>query len=148
MGTACPEKRQQEWQSWYERNRDSYLEKQRSCPKRKEYARQRYLKKKQEIREKQSEYSKTPSAKSLKCAREAGRRQRKKFPLTEEQKSEIQNFYWLAQDLKRITGEDYHVDHIIPLKGENVSGLHVPWNLQVLPSDINLFKSNKLGEEL
>lgn len=65
--------------------------------------------------------------------------------LSAEDKERIDNYYWLASDLKNITGEDYHVDHIVPLKGKNVSGLHVPWNLQVLPSDINLSKGNKHG---
>lgn len=56
---------------------------------------------------------------------------------------EIKNFYWLSKDLERVSGEKYHVDHIVPLQGKNVCGLHVPWNLQILPSDINLSKHNK-----
>lgn len=63
--------------------------------------------------------------------------------LTEEQKQQIEEAYWLAQDLKAVSGETYHVDHIIPLQGKGVCGLHVPWNLQILPADINLQKGTK-----
>jgi hypothetical protein len=39
-------------------------------------------------------------------------------------------------------GESVEVDHIIPIKGKNISGLHVPWNLQIIPSGLNQLKRN------
>jgi hypothetical protein len=57
----------------------------------------------------------------------------------------IELFYIEAQDLSKLMGEWYHVDHIIPLRGKNVCGLHVPANLQIITATENLRKQNKFN---
>lgn len=64
--------------------------------------------------------------------------------LTRKQKSEIRQLYQIAITMTKTTGEQYVVDHIIPLRSESVCGLHVPWNLRVITREENLRKSNKL----
>lgn len=49
----------------------------------------------------------------------------------------------LAALRKSMFGFSWHVDHVIPLNGTNVSGLHVSNNVQVIPAYANLQKSNK-----
>jgi hypothetical protein len=75
----------------------------------------------------------------------ARRLQRMPSWLTDDQVREIVAKYQLAAKLSIETGIKHHVDHIVPLQGKTVSGLHVPWNLQVIPALDNLRKSNKLA---
>lgn len=82
--------------------------------------------------------------KSLVNARRRRFRQATPRWLTAEHKLEIRLKYRLAIELSRRMGVPHVVDHVIPLQGETVCGLHVPWNMEVITQDENLQKSNKL----
>ena len=69
---------------------------------------------------------------------------RKRTPewLNDGHRLEIDSIYLYCHSLRSI-GLKYEVDHIVPIRGKTVSGLHVPWNLQVIPTAENRSKGNR-----
>jgi|ERR1700722_1990921 len=55
----------------------------------------------------------------------------------------IRKIYDTSTWITKATGLEHHVDHIIPMRGKLVSGLHVAENLRVLPGPENLAKGSK-----
>lgn len=56
----------------------------------------------------------------------------------------IEQFYETAAARTKVTGVKWHVDHKLPLRGKVVSGLHVPFNLQVILGSENSRKGNRV----
>lgn len=65
------------------------------------------------------------------------------FWLTEDQQKDIKEIYALAKELQWLSEEPLHIDHVMPLVNENICGLHVPWNLQIIPKSMNIKKGNR-----
>jgi hypothetical protein len=66
--------------------------------------------------------------------------------LTENDITAIECKYSVCAMLNKYGVEKWEVDHIVPLQGANVSGLHTPSNLRVIPKALNRAKGNKLLE--
>ena len=97
-------------------------------------------------------YKKTPNGKVLKRnnKRLRDRRNRQATPkwLTKKQRKDIIDTYNEMRELNKLNLESYHVDHIIPLIGVAICGLHVPWNLRVIKASDNIAKSNNIVESI
>lgn len=77
----------------------------------------------------------------------AERRAMGKVPLSEFEQLFMVEIYDLAQQLGKITGKPWHVDHVVPLKHPKVCGLHTPNNLRVVPAEVNIAKKNRFELE-
>ena len=130
------------WQKlWKENNKEAYLKQQ------KEYREGPCVKTKDKIR--LAVYRSKPENKAKRAEYEARRNFLKKKSsslLTEEHIEEMRDFYLRAIELSCETGVPHEVDHIVPLKGKTVTGLHVPWNLQIIQKSDNCSKGNKFDD--
>jgi hypothetical protein len=75
--------------------------------------------------------------------RKIAKLQRTPFWLNAGQEFEMECIYKYCAALRSM-GFDYEVDHIVPLQGKTVSGLHAPWNLQILTASENASKGNRI----
>jgi 5-methylcytosine-specific restriction endonuclease McrA len=118
---------------YYERNREAVIARAQTRPAE---AKNAYKKK--------HKHDNPDYYKELTNARRRRFRQATPKWLSAEQKLEIRLKYRLAIELSRRLGVPHAVDHSVPLQGEEVCGLHVPWNMEVITQEQNLKKSNKL----
>lgn len=143
--------------TWYEKNAESERAKAMqyhydNYDKNKHKISKRVIKWQQENKEKYAEKSKRYYEKEKHrifawqaLARAAKRNAVPKW-LNKELKQKIQDFYIEARTKTKETGVNYEVDHIVPLMGDVVCGLHVPWNLRVITRFENRSKANTFKE--
>ena len=158
------EKRNEQGRAYHEKNAAVLREKMRIRGAAKKAERKEYLKNNKEkllpaIIKYQTAYYESNREKLLQARREyvqlnpeklaaqsakrkAARSQRTPRWLTKADYAVIDSFYAQARVMSEQTGEKYHVDHILPLRGKKVSGLHVPSNLRVIPAAENIRKFN------
>ena len=133
---------------WYERNKQLTKDRARARDlANPEQAAARKAKWREENREQHNAINREWNAnnKPVKAALESKRRamQLQRTPSWDPDAHLIIAKYQLATMLSQASGVPHHVDHIIPLQGHKVSGLHVFSNLRVIPGTDNVKKSNK-----
>lgn len=115
----------------------------------------RYIENRDSILKKSAEWKLNNREKKLKTHAEYKRKNKGKYAALEAKRraSKLKATPKWA-DLKAIEDfynncpEGYHVDHIVPLQGKHVCGLHVLDNLQYLPAKENIMKGNRYESRL
>lgn len=112
--------------------------------KRSEYAKQYYCKNIElyKLANKKYRENNKDKVRAAKAARRFIEKKSSLLWLSDIHKSQILWYYTVAEMFTRQTGIPHEVDHIHPLKGNNFTGLHVPWNLRVIKRSENRSKKN------
>jgi hypothetical protein len=94
-------------------------------------------------------YEATDNGKLNKQVQKNARRKREKYAsLGRVFHKDTLKIYLKCKQISKLTGIPHEVDHIVPLLGRNVLGLHVPWNMAIIPAKENRKKSNSFDQEL
>lgn len=150
-----PEYNLKAWRKWLENNREthSYRVKrwQAKNPEKVKTARQAWEKANPElVKAKKKRWIDRHPEKytALSVASVAKRAKRVPKWNTPEDRWLMTQFYDIAKLRTKCTGKTWEVDHVLPLRGKSVSGLHVPANLQVVLKSENRAKRNFVNAEL
>lgn len=157
--TKNPEVKKQRAAKWYIKNREEIIERVRanyhkdldkSRQRARDYAESHRTEARQRIkkwssknpeRKRQNDKAWTEANKarahSLKAKYRAARRQACPPWVDAAHMARIHEIYKLRRDISEKTGVVHEVDHIVPLQGKTVCGLHVWWNLRVIPREEN-----------
>ena len=145
------ERKQENSKKWYAANRSKVIENTRRWreqdPQRARLLNQTvYLKNWERNRERNRKWAKenSHSERALKAEKRALKRKASPLWSRDLTRFVFEEACDKAKMLEALTGFKWHVDHVVPIKGVNVVGLHVWYNLQLLPAALNLFKGNKL----
>lgn len=135
-------------QRYYEKNKELCNAKVReSQSKKPEYYKQKATQWQKDNKERQLEIKRASYIRNSAVEIARVRRRQKKIKhgemiMNQAERAEVQGLYNFCRIFK-----GFEVDHILPLNGKTVSGLHVLSNLQILPIKENRSKSNKLTAE-
>jgi hypothetical protein len=141
------EKRKATQKRYYEKNRELCAERVKACY---ESKREHYSQKSMEWQRNNHErhleirrhsYAKNSAKEIARVRRRQGKIKHGEMLMNQAELAEVQGLYNFCRIFK-----SFEVDHIIPLNGVNVSGLHVLGNLQVLSKFLNRSKGNKITE--
>lgn len=138
------------WRKWYEANKDAHNERVKKWQtvnkdKTRADAKAWVAANPEKVAAKTKRYRKAHPDKVTAWAVASVARRAKRVPkwLSDDDKWMLQEAYALARQRTKMFGFVWEVDHIIPLRGATVSGLHVPTNIQVIPKAHNRAKRNK-----
>lgn len=133
-------------QEYRDANREEVRKRQREAyhadPQRLEKAAANRERNRESIREQQRQYYAENPAPYIENARAREMALRERMPSWRDQEK-INEIYNAKSLIEQITGIPHHVDHMIPLQGKNVSGLHHQDNLMIVPGAENLSKGNR-----
>ena len=142
-----PDRVKRNWQDWYSKNKEHVVEYQRKNVIATANRGKKWREDNPE-REKERNRNYRKNNHAHLAAKQKARHTRKLHAMPKwADEIAINEIYLRAEILTKETGVKHHVDHIIPLQGKSVCGLHVPSNLQIITATENLQKHNKLLPE-